>query len=386
MPVWIQKNLGLAFALTLNLYSLIRVTAETPISRHYHLFVSAGKHLWQGLDPYEFDFQSVGYWFYSQAMGMFFYTPFGLLPDRIGLFLHMGLGSVLFWVSLSRFFRVYLPDQAPRWHYAAFAIPVFQAVINAKPELYLFTALLFIFTEWAQGRFVISSLLAGIIVEMKFQPLPFLGLALIPVVFDSRKFLPVVLTAASGLSFHFLPVLFLGTEKFLAFEAHRNLSLSAFVREAYLTFDNFFHSLASAGLPLPFPAASSLSLVAGAGFALMVFYRTLKKHPVLETLSLAGILGSAYAFCFSPLGQNNASILAGFWLIFVVQVALQSEKKSIRWAFTGLLFFFLFSYSSLFPTQVSEWFRSHSAKAWIMMFSVPFILFPTSNSSRLTAP
>lgn len=93
MPVWIQKNQGLAFALTLNLYSLIRVTAETPISRHYHLFVSAGKHLWQGLDPYEFDFQSVGYWFYSQAMGMFFYTPFGLLPDRIGLFLHMGLAD-----------------------------------------------------------------------------------------------------------------------------------------------------------------------------------------------------------------------------------------------------------------------------------------------------
>jgi hypothetical protein len=374
MRLWIQKNLGLAFALALNLYSLIRVTAETPISRHYHLFVSAGKHLWQGLDPYEFDFQSVGYWFYSQAMGMFFYTPFGLLPDRIGVFLHMGLGSVLFWVSLFRFFRVYLPDQAPRWHYAAFAIPVFQAVINAKPELYLFTALLFIFTEWAQGRFLISSILAGIIVEMKFQPLPFLALALIPVVFTFRRFLPVVLTAVSGLGFHFLPVLFLGSEKFFAIEAHRNQSLSAFVREAYLTFDNFFHSLASAGLPLSFQAASALSFSAGAGFALMVLYRTLKKQPALENLSLAGILGSAYAFCFSPLGQNNASILAGFWMVFMVQGALQRENKLICWTFTGLLFFFLFSYSSVFPPAVSDWFRNHSVKAWIVMISLFFVM------------
>jgi hypothetical protein len=379
MPVWIRKNAGLVFALALNLYSLIRVTAETPVSRHYHLFVSAGKHLWQGLDPYEFDFQSVGYWFYSQAMGMFFYTPFGFLPERAGLFFHMALGSILFWLALFRFLRMFFPDRQHGWFHAVLAIPVFQAVINAKPELYLFAALLFIFTEWAQGRLLLSPVLAGIIVETKFQPLPFLGLALIPVLWTSRLFLAPVIALGSGLVFHFLPALFLGMEKFSNFEAHRSRSLSAFVERAFLDFDNFFHALDSAGFRLSIQGASALTLLAGAAFAAFILLRTLKKRPLLETLHFAGVLGSTFAFCFSPLGQNNASILAGFWLLHLTALALQKENRIIRAVSMPILFLFLFAYSSLFPHPIQTWFRTASIKAWIMMASLIFVLAESTN-------
>jgi len=128
------------------------------------------------------------------------------------------------------------------------------------------------------------------------------------------------------------------------------------------------------GWELSFLSATFLSLGFALLFGIITLIHTLRGTESSKVIALAGALASVYAFCFSPLGQNNASILAGFWVCFscvLIQDAPSLIKKTL---FSCMLFLFLFAYSSILPQFASVWLRTHSIKAWILLLSLGWIL------------
>ena len=283
-------------------------------------------------------------------------------------------------------------DTDLQWALAFSSIPLFQAVIAAKVETIMMSIVLFSIVQWKKEKFLLSSILLGMALNWKFQPAPMAALVGIVLLIQSKSLKAFLSLGLSFVLWTFLPSLFLGLNRVLEFMHHQQVTLGAFIQDAYGGFDNIFRFLNQVGHGVSFRGTLILSAVFAALFGIIVVLNAFRgkregtevdfKNQILIALSL----GSAFCVGLSPLGQNNASIL-GLPILFLAVQVLTEKRSSVQKGFT--IFFlavFLFSYSDLVPEAARVWLRSYSIKsvAALLYASVMAILFAGASSSRRT--
>ncbi len=372
----LKSTLGTWFFCALSLYSTIRVLLERPTSGHYRIFTGAARVLWQKQDPYEYDFHSVGYWFYSQSCAMFFFSLFAYLPDLLGLLLYTLFSVGAFVAALLYFYSEFFQEtiavtfkrREVQWTLALAGLQIFEAINAAKVETVMVAVLLFSITRWMQGRFLLGALLLGMVVEWKFQPLPIVGLVLMVFLVARRQLLPLFYFGTSVVLWHFLPAVFLGWSTLQQLELHHQNSLTHFLVESYAHYDNFYKFLAAIRLPVSWGGSLILSGAIGLVFFLGVTGESFKNRlKFLEKLLLAMTLGSVFLFALSPMAQNNGSIAATGVLICAVYLATHAQQKWIKFQSITVLVFFSFAYSDLLPGFIKNGLRDFSVKSAIVL-------------------
>jgi hypothetical protein len=365
-----MKHLGTILFALMSLVGLVRVMLERPVSGHYRVFTGAARLLQQGRDPYEYDFQSVGYWFYSPACGLFFYSLFSWMPDLIGLFVYSVASIASIYIGV-RYFLQEVGYTEPRfqWALALISIPVYQGLVAAKIETIMMALFLICIVGWWRKRYFWPSLLMGLLLEWKFQVAPMAGLFGLWLLLTRRTFWPLFFLGISAGFWHFLPAVFLGWATLQALFLHQKTSLGRFIAESFANFDNLFRFINAIGWNLSFQQSLMVSGVTAVVFAGMVswgvFNKKLPNHGALPFLAL--VLGSVYCIGFSPLHQNNASILGLPVFLISAMILSSPQPKTLKWITSLFLLLFHFSYSDLMPEPIRVALRAYSSKAVIAM-------------------
>lgn len=355
----------------------IRVMLERPVSGHYRIFTGAARVLLQRMDPYEYDFQSVGYWFYSPSCGLFFFSLFLWLPDLVGLFLYTAFSIFAIHASVRYFLNYFSHDHQShdsirlriQWALAFLSIPIYQAVIAAKVETIIIAAVLFSMVRWQRKQYGWASLILGLILDWKFQIAPIAGLVGIILFLERKTIRPLVYLGLSTLFWHFLPALYLGWDHLQELFHHQSASLGGFIAEAYAGFDNLFRFLHELGWNL---SLQDSLMVSGFAALISVFivwfsYRQLQGKRIHLIYLMAICWGSIFCIGFSPLNQNNASILGTPVFIFAGLWMADRHHPKMKWVTMAFILFFNFSYSDLMPVNLRTLLRLYSTKSVLIL-------------------
>lgn len=361
---------------------------------HYRIFVGAGRALWAGISPYGTDYGTgVGFWFYSPTCGMFFFGPFALLPEKLGLFVYMALSWTLFVIGAKQFITALLgnnPQKTSTSHLLNFfwlgiSPQMFTGILTSKLEISM-VGLLFLCASWllAEKRLPLAAFVLAMLLNWKFQPLPTIGLVLIVWLLLRRSFFFIIWIVAASLFWLVLPLAFKSAGFILSVYQQWNSSLSSFVRTAWLDFDNIFSFLHNAlGLRFSFGAFQVISGVIGTLLALALGYWTFERRKKTnvrlilgEGVGLGMALGGAFTVAFSPLSQNNSYILyAPTLLLALLSVGGSSGiwKRSLEVVLGSTWLVMTFAYSDAVPASFRAELRHISVKP-VACFSLAIFL------------
>jgi hypothetical protein len=365
---------------------LRRVFLE-PVSAHYRLFTAAGRALWHGQQAYGTDHgTSVGLWLYSPSCGMFFFGPFSVFPDPIGMILYMVVSLALFGVGAWALLRALgARGQVVELFCAFCAAPLMSGILSTKLEIAMTGVLMLSAALLIRRRFEWAAGIAmAMILNWKLQPAPTILLWLLVLwrAGSLRRFgigLAVGLVLSYGLPYAFLPVSYLAHE-----ESVWRTTLSAFTRESLFHFENVFCFTKFAfGVETPWPVAQALSALAGLGlagclWAWMGRARGLGKDVFLgRGLLVASALGAAFAMAFSPLGQNNGLILTApllLWFSSLTLSALGCPREQVAFA-VAVALSLIVPYSDLVPLSARDWLHALSIKQMLLLAATAFGVF-----------
>lgn len=400
--VRVRTHWGFLFFCLISLLAWIRLLRQV-MPGHYRIFVGAGNALWAGVSPHGNDFGTgVGYWFYSPTCGMFFYKFFSWFPEKLGISLYMLLSWAVLVYGISHFFKhvrafpqgVSLRRQVPQFFWLAIAPQILTAILATKLEI-LMTGILLISVSWISTRkhLVLASFLLALILNWKFQPLPSIGLVVMAALLLERNWkLPAYLLGGSAFWF-LLPVLVKGPSFIEEVYREWNAGLSAFVREAWPNFDNLYSFLQNAlGFSLTYENVQALSMTAGVAFAIALgvwmFRRRNEDREVVfpSACLLAVALGSVYTVIFSPLSQNNSTILlAPTWAAFAFLISGETPRwRTVFKAYAVFWFAVMaLAYSDGVPISLREDFRHWGIKP-LVCFGAGALLFVYCFSTSFT--
>lgn len=389
--VRLRSHWGFVFFCLISLLAWVRLLRQV-LPGHYRIFVGAGDALWAGVNPHGTDFGTgVGYWFYSPTCGMFFYKFFSWFPEKLGMSLYMLLSWAVLVYGIQHFFKhsrafpLRTTHHVPQFFWIAIAPPILTAILATKLEIFM-TGILLLSVSWIALRkhLLLASFLLSMILNWKFQPLPSIGLVVLAAVFVDRNWkLPVFLIAGSAFWF-MLPVLVKGPAFIQDVYREWNVGLSAFVREAWPNFDNLYSFLQNAlGLSLTYEYVQALSMVAGIAFAVALgVWMFRRRHEARESsypdaCLLAVALGSVYTVVFSPLSQNNSTILlAPAWAGFAFLISGENQRWRSIFRGYGIFWFAVMAlaYSDIVPHSLRENFRHWGIKPFVC-FGAGVLLF-----------
>jgi hypothetical protein len=373
----IQANFGTILFFLMAIAGTIRVMLERPVSGHYRIFTGAARVLLERMDPYEYDFKSVGYWFYSPSCGLFFFSLFSWLPDLVGLFLYTALSIFAIHSSL-RFFLNHLAHdhhaqeelkRRIQWALAFLSIPLYQAVIAAKVETIMVAAVLFCMVRWQRKQYGWASFILGLILDWKFQIVPIAGLVGIILFLERKTLRPLIYLGLSTVFWHFLPAIYLGWDRLQDLFQHQSASLGEFIRKAYADFDNLFRFLKELGWNLSLQDSLVVSGMAALFFSFLVWfgYQRNQGKRSHRVYLMAIALGSIFCIGFSPLNQNNASILGTPVFIFAALWMANRHHPRMKWVSLTFILLFHFSYSDLMPANLKTVLRLYSIKSVLIL-------------------
>lgn len=357
-------------------------------SAHYRIFTGAARALWSHTSPHGTTFGTgLGYWFYSPSCGMFFFGPFSVLPEKLGLFLYMGISWVTFVSGAVHFFRVAAPKEVMRVGLSPvlglFFLLVSQQTLVAlnasKLEMMMTGVLFFAAADLIRERSPLrSGFLMATILNWKFQPLPTIGLLGLSSLFLSRQRTFLGFTAGFTAFWSILPFLVLPRDFMLDVHQQWGGTLSLFVQSSYSNFDNVFSFLKTGlGWELTYSASKVMAVSIGAmlGGGLLG-YLMLRKRSLgggqgaiaqvwRESVLLSLGLGAGFTVAFSPLSQNNGTIVYApvwFLLLFSCYFAVGIWRRIVIGA-TGVAFITTaFAYSDLVSRETKEFLRHLAVK------------------------
>ena len=373
---FLKKNGGTFLFCLFSLAGLIRVMLERPVSAHYQLFTTASRWLWSGQCPYGVEFHLAGYWFYSPSCGLFLFGAFAFFPLLVGLFLYSLISIASYFFALRYFARtIGAGGRVLEIALALSSVPVFQGLIAAKLETIIAAILFFAAGEWLSRRYLVGALLFGMILDWKFQPAPMAGLLILALLLARRAWLPAVFTGGAVMIWRWAPATLFGFTGLGALLSRQKETLQAFVAEAYSNFDNFFHFSAALGLRLSLGVSLLISLIAGVGMAIHVWCRWRRGKDFASQVEACLGLGSWFCLLFSPLGQNNASILGGPFFLWTAGALVMNRAGRMQFLLVGALIASLFMYSDLIPEALRVWARSNSIKTLALMIQGLIVTF-----------
>ena len=371
-----KRRGGTVLFVFLSIAGLIRVMSERPVSAHYQLFTTAARWLWSGQCPYGVDFHLAGYWFYSPSCGLFLFGAFAFFPLLAGLFFYSLVSVVSYFFALRHFSKsIGVGERVLELVLALSSIPMYQALIAAKLETIIVAILFFATGEWLKKRYWSGALLFGMILDWKFQPAPMVGLLLLALLLERRVWIPVLWTGGAVMVWRTVPALVTGFPGLRSLLARQSQTLQAFVAEAYSNFDNFFHFSAAMGLHLSLGVGLLISLIAGLGMAIHVWVRFTRGKVFFSQVEACLGLGAWFCLLFSPLGQNNASILGGPFFFWTAGALLMKSDRRLKVFLVGSILASLFLYSDLVSESFRVWARTHSMKTLVLMIQGLVVAF-----------
>ncbi|MGK5082928.1 glycosyltransferase 87 family protein [Bdellovibrionota bacterium FG-1] len=358
--------------------ALVRLLTQN-VPGHYRVFTGAGHAIWNGINPYASDFGTgVGYFFYSPFCAMTVFGPLSVLPEKLGMAMYMLISWGFFVWGVTAFWKRWAQPSHNRWlqwFWIAIAPQMFGGILASKLEI-IIAGLLLLALAWLyetpRKTWAACTLLA-MTLNWKFQSIPIVGLLSLAMWIIRRDWRTPVRMGAMIIGLFLLPFAFFSSEFLFHAQQTWQSSLSRFVGEAYLNYENLFTFLHQGfGLPFTFKMTQVLTGVTGVAFAgtLVVWLRTVSKRRFTQEQQIRGAillvtaLGSAFMTAFSPLGQNNALILYAPLLLigFILGADLQSGKKG--WVGVLVLTFvgMTLLYSDLVPLPLRNEFRNLSLK------------------------
>jgi hypothetical protein len=343
---WLKKNSGFTVFTIVSLLSLIRLLKQA-VPGHYRVFSGAGHALLNLQNPYANDFgTSVGYYFYSPICGLMVFSPLSLLPEKLGIIVYMTVSWLFFVWGARSFFRAFerrMESPALQWFWVAVTAQMVSGILASKLEI-LIAGILLLGLAWLtevrtrlSAKTLASCVLLALALNWKFQPIPVVGLFLLTWVVVLRDWrIPACVLSALGVLYA-LPYAIFPHERLSVWHETWRSSLSKFVGEAYLDFENLFSFLHNAfGVPLSLLGTQILSGLLGLGFVvfLLAWLKRSKADGASQSQLFRGgvlistALGTAFMTALSPLGQNNALILyAPLLLVAFISFHFETDAR-----------------------------------------------------------
>jgi hypothetical protein len=360
---------GLLLLVATAVFGFHRISIE-PVSAHYLLFTRAAHALWHRAAAYGTDHGTgIGLWLYSPSCAMFFFGPFSLFPDRVGMLLYMAVSVALFgWGAEAVSKASGAPSRPREIFFALCAAPLLSAIVTTKLEIAMAGLILLSTALLLKKRLPwLAGFLMAIIANWKLLAAPTILLWMIALwkkremkTFAWGVFWGVLL--AYGLPYLFLPAVYLDHEG-----AVWRASLATFTRESLFHFENVFCFVKYAfGFETPWWLAEFVSALAGLAFAVCVWARA-------EVL-FAAALGAAFAMAFSPLGQNNGLILIAPLLLWFTRLAfswLGCVREQALWI-GGIALTLIVPYSDLVPLPARDYLHALSIKQMLLLAAAVF--------------
>jgi len=246
---------------------------------------------------------------------------------------------------------------------------LYQGLIAAKLETIMMAGVLFSMVRWHRKQYGWASLILGLILDWKFQIAPMAGLVGILLFLERKTIRPLVYLGLSVVFWHFLPAVYLGWNPLQELFHHQSASLGAFIIEAYASFDNLFRFLTESGWKLSLKESLVLSGITALIFSALTMFSHFRNNGKRTHLTqlMAISLGAIFCIGFSPLSQNNASILGMPVFIFASLWMTDRQQPKMKWITLAFMLLFHFSYSDLMPAGLRTVLRLYSVKSVLIL-------------------
>jgi hypothetical protein len=372
---FLRRNWGILALAIVSLYALARLLHQ-PVPGHYRIFTGAAHALWRGENPYGTDFGTgVGLWFYSPSCALFFFGPFDLLPEKLGLALYMLISWGAFVWGARAFARALRCESVLQLFFALIAPQMLSAIVSSKLEILILGAVFLAGAAVVSGRWVaVSAVLLAWTIDWKFQPLPTAGLLALVFILVRRDWRWPAWLAGALAVFHFLPRLFVPMGLWQASTATRAETLRSFIGSSWLHFENIYaFSQHFLGMSYGYGAAQLAAACAGGilAIALVGAIRGLGRADAARCGAILALsLGAAFTCAFSPLNQNNGYILYAPLLLGALVIRGESHETARRaWALAiGIAWAVMaLAYSDAVPPAAREALRHAALKSVICL-------------------
>jgi hypothetical protein len=323
------------------LLSVITLTQLFDPSRrgHYHAFTSAGHAVASAAPSYMTDFSwNTGlYWFYSPTCALMVYYPFSLLPETVGLILHVFLmwsvfvAGVLFAVRSIEKLKIsqFTPVQPMSINLFWFFITseMIGAIASQKLEILMTGMIFFSLGLLLRQRYLLASLLLALATNWKFQPIPLVGLLVLGEILARRFqfFLGFLGFSIAAFLFPFavLPFGYINITNNDWFRAVDYQLVSQ-----WLNFDHLF-GFAMKILRFSFDLSEVKVLgvlIGGLFLAFQLWYVSWVQHFLSRgrEIIFSGILATFFITSLSPLSQSNGYILVAPLVLFATSLAFRA--------------------------------------------------------------
>lgn len=346
---------------------------------HYRVFTSAARALWNEQPAYftDFSWQTGLHWFYSPACGLFFYLPFSLLPETVGVILNVFVMWVVFVWGATYFFNAVL--ESPTFEFVTVsslnlfwfftASEMIGAIASEKTEILMIGTCFLSAGLLLRGRNHLPAFLLAMVTNWKFQPVAFVGLVAIALFLHRKNIRFAVEFSLWSLFFLVLPYLFVGPSYLNAAYLDWMHAVQQQLASQWKSFDHVYNVVRTiVGIDISYQAVQMTALIVGICFAALQVAEGVRKSPFIRSIFLAIGLSAAFMTSFSPLSQSNGYILvapltAVLALCYGLLTSRSLEKYIaasalvIGWILTSVLT------SDLVPVAVRDFTRATAVKS-----------------------
>lgn len=371
----------LLFGLIVSIVVAVQPDKHTVTPEYRH----ASEKWWQA-DPSDslYNDDQGGYLYLPQAAIL--YTPYQLLPKRLGEPLWRLTGLALLAFGLWRVAGVLDPKQQERLFLAATLLVIPSALSSARNgqvNLPLAGLLLLSVADLARARW--NSVTLWLLLSILLKPI-----ALAPALLAAACFAPLRLRLLGGLALALAAAYLHPSSSFVTGEYHHFWTKLTLAGQPAIgeRFSDFFGMLWHWGLhpaPLIISACRALAAVATFCFALLAM-RRFRGNLTLQALAVM-LLAALYLMLFNPRTEENSFVmLAGFTALLAARDFLAFDLRRGTWLTLFCLLLAVENYGFIYPlTKI--WFKPLITTGFLLTLVLgKFSLLQTEKAEEILAP
>ena len=335
---------------------------------------------WWGARESLYDMSQGGYLYLPQAAIL--YTPYQLLPKRVGEPLWRLTGLTLLALGLWRVAGLLNPEQKERLFLAATLLVIPSALSSARNgqvNLPLAGLMLLSVTDLARSKWNLATLWLTLSVILK-------PIALAPALLVAACFAPLRLRLLAAFLVALAAAYLHPSSSFVTGEYHHFLQKFALAGSPLIgeRFSDFFGMLWHWGIhPAPLIISGCRALAAGLTLiASLVAMRRFRGNQLLQALSVM-LLAALFLMLFNPRTEENSYVmLAGFTALLAARDFINGSIRRGKWLAIFCLLMAVENYGFIYPlTKI--WFKPLISALFLVILLVGnFSLLKTSSHNR----